>query len=135
MTRSTQGFSLVEVMTVVMILGVLAAIGIPNYVRMQDRAKEGSVKSNARAIMMTVEDYWITNDGSYPADHTAITADMFPGGVFPANPFTGMNDAIISADGWDAGDEGKVGYLHNPLGNYLIEGYGKDAVVIAYRNQ
>ncbi len=134
MMRSSQGFSLIELMIVVVIIGILAAIAIPNYISMQDRAKEGSVRANAHSVQLAVEDFAVQNNGTYPADNAAILASMFPGGSFPKNPFTGANDAIIDATaGWVAGNEGMVGYLNN-LGLYTIEGYGKTATVLTLSN-
>src|SRR5882672_9310228 len=64
--RTAAGFTLIELMIVVAIIGVLAAIAIPNFSAMQDRAKEGSVKANMHTVQITLEDFSLLNDGQYP---------------------------------------------------------------------
>jgi len=48
--RRAPGFSLVEVMIVVAIVGILAAIAVPNFLRFQARAKQSEAKGNLKAI-------------------------------------------------------------------------------------
>ena len=97
-----QGFTLIELMIVVVIIAILAAIAIPNFVRLQSRANEASVKGNAHALQMAVEDYCVINDSDLPA-LADIDPVMFPGGVFPDNPFSGAVIAI-AAPGYSQGD-------------------------------
>ena len=66
------GFTLIELMIVVAIIGILAAIAIPNFLRFQLRAKTSEGKTNLAAIRTAEESYYsefgsyISADGSPP---------------------------------------------------------------------
>lgn len=66
-----KGFTLIELMIVVAILGILAAIAIPNFMRFQAKSKQSEAKSNLGAIGTTAEAFRSESD-TYIATPTAL---------------------------------------------------------------
>ena len=76
--KSTKGFTLIELMIVVAIIGILAAIAIPNFLRFQLRSKTSEGKVNLAAIR-TAEEGYLAEFGTY----VAATASPAVAGVGP----------------------------------------------------
>ena len=65
--KDVKGFTLIELMIVVAIIGILAAIAIPNFLKFQLKSKSAEVKTNLGGIRTAEEAYKAENDVYYAA--------------------------------------------------------------------
>jgi general secretion pathway protein G len=88
--RVRKGFTLVELLVVVLILGALAAIAIPRISQSADTAKKNACKTNVDLINSQIELYYANNDGKWPGTLNTILKDKnyFPDGP-PVCPVDG----------------------------------------------
>jgi len=113
MFRNTRGFTLIELMVVVVIVGLLATLAFSNWLSMQASAKEAAVKENCHTVQLAAEDFSVRNDGIYAgnlADNAVgfTLVQLLPGAGPLENPFSRANTEPV--DGIAAA-EGQTGYL------------------------
>lgn len=115
-SKEDRGFTLVELLIVVIILAVITGIAIPSYLALRNRARESATESEMRNIATALE---LANGdaGLYPAaaDWAALEAAL-----------AGYIDQIPDADSWG------TGYVYAQVGGgtgYTITSLGVDGAV------
>ena len=112
-----EGFTLIELLIVVAIIGIIAAIAIPNLLNAIQRGKQKRTMADMRAIGTAVESYAVDNN-EYPAGGSAVSGisnDLEPRYIAQ----------MVENDAWNHA----IDYTSSPSGSpqtYSIESYGKN---------
>jgi prepilin-type N-terminal cleavage/methylation domain-containing protein len=104
MTRSSHyrsGFTLVEILMVVVILAVLAAVIIPRFTGYADRGAESTTKANLQTLRSGLQAYYVTHNNSWPASTLAslLTTNGGTMDVLPKEAILNLNKIVNTADG------------------------------------
>lgn len=93
-----RGFTLIELLVVITIIGILAAIALPNYMKAKDRAKEAESKANCHTIQIALERYAVDNGDVYPpwliggdSESWGMWHNAYDTGINPEDADNGMN--------------------------------------------
>lgn len=93
--RKEGGFTLIELMIVVLIIGILVAIAVPVFMSSRGNAEEKSCFANQRTVDSAVMQYSAANNGQYPTG----LSDLVPTWI-KETPACQANGATYS---WEAG--------------------------------
>jgi prepilin-type N-terminal cleavage/methylation domain-containing protein len=126
-----KGFTLVELMVVIVVVGILAAMAIPNLMNMKDRARESDVQSNAHTVQLAVESYGVANEGIYSTAAADILPHL-PGTALLRNSFTGLyTEPHFGQAAAAPGEIGVEPVLENGvIVGYTISAFGKDGNIL-----
>lgn len=88
---NNKGFTLFELLAVMVILGVLASIAIPSYKRSQIKARESVLAEDLYQVRRSIDAYFADN-GKYPDDFEQMVSSKYLRAI-PKDPFTRKNDS------------------------------------------
>jgi type IV pilus assembly protein PilA len=101
MNRNTRGFTLVEIMIVVVIIGLLAAMAIPAFQKVRQSSQDKAVLNNARQLSAAADQYFLENGVSTVASTDLVGSDKYvkavntvAGESYPANFTQGITITI-----------------------------------------
>ena len=120
--RSQRGFTLVELMIVVAVIGVLATIAVPLYTNMMGRARIAKAQADLRAIASAATIYQ-AHMGSIPAAVTDLTQTTTNAQNLTAGPFLGSVPAPPAT--WSYANL----YSVNPDGTFTLTASGDGTVL------
>ncbi|MFN3699747.1 MAG: type II secretion system protein, partial [Dictyoglomus sp.] len=124
--RREKGFTLIELMVVIVIIAILAAVALPNFMGATERARESAVRSAIKTIQTALEMYATDNQGYYPSNITDLqSGNYLPGGKFPNNPST--NQSYSFNNNQSTEDAYRIVYtVAQDNTAYTLTGYKKD---------
>lgn len=124
------GFTLVELLIVVIILAILAAIVIPQFSSSTVDAKESALDNNLNALRSAIELYKAQHNGAYPGAvaATGATCTVGSAGTGAVNTAQAVSDQLLqysNAAGQTCNSPGTTGFTYGP---YLRKGIPADPI-------
>jgi general secretion pathway protein G len=88
--RGEEGFTLIELITVVILIGILVSVALPNYRAAILQAKESTLRQDLFLFRDVIDQYY-ADKGKYPASLEDLTKDGYLRKI-PVDPVTGAAD-------------------------------------------
>ena len=122
--RGQDGFTLIEIMVVILIIGLLALMVVPRLRGVADRAKRTKAQADIQELKQGLDRYYLDN-GSYPTTDQGLQALVSPptGGRLPSNYEQGGYIEKLPSDPW-----GNQYFYQSDGSTYALKSFGPDGV-------
>ena len=94
--KGEQGFTLVELMIVMTIIGILAAIAIPSYIRAVQKAKEAVLREDLHTLRTAIDSYTVDKEKAPDSLDDLVQAGYLKS--IPKDPMTSSSDTWITSE-------------------------------------
>ena len=121
--RKHKGFTLIELVVVVMILGILAAVAAPKLLGTSSTASDNGLKETLGVVRDAIERYTAEHGGSLPGtDEPTFKAALLPYlRVFPKSPLTSTDTVEIAASAGTTSPTGTKAWMYNKAdGTFIV---------------
>lgn len=97
--KNSKGFTLVEIMIVVVIIGLLAAMAIPAFNKVREQSREKAITNNLRQIASAGQQY-ILSEGSATVDYTTLVSRSYFSEIQPvAQENYAVSSTVVREEG------------------------------------
>jgi prepilin-type N-terminal cleavage/methylation domain-containing protein len=100
--RVRKGFTLIELIAVLVVLAILSGVALPKYFDYSERARTSSIQGSLGGVRTAIANFFantsVEGEGRYPTLEELITVGTVMQEGVPANPYNGLNNVIAADD-------------------------------------
>ncbi|HEX3598556.1 MAG TPA: type II secretion system protein [Lacipirellulaceae bacterium] len=125
--RKQKGFTLIELVVVVMILGILAAVAAPKLLGTSSTAADNGLKQTLGVVRDAIERSAAEHSGTLPSAtiDTDLVSNGYIRGTFPKSPLSGTADVKTVGTGAPLTPDGSTAWMYSTLdGSFICNSTG-----------